>query len=129
MVHFLIPFVLFPIFTSLLQQNPNLRNAADTMGAGRWRIFFRITLPLSMPGVLAGSLLAMIQSLGFFITAALLGGRGDLMIANLIDFYTREVLDWGTASAVAVLLLLLTGSVLLVLGRFAGGMGRMGKTL
>lgn len=127
MVHFLMPFILFPIFTNLLQQNQSIRRAAETMGAGKWRIFFQITLPLSVPGVVAGSLLAMIQSLGFFITAALLGGRGDLMIANLIDFYTKEILDWGTASAVAVLLLVMTGSILAILGRFSGGLTRFGN--
>jgi ABC-type spermidine/putrescine transport system permease subunit I len=97
------------------------------MGAGKWRIFFKITLPLSMPGVVAGSLLAVIQSLGFFVTAALLGGRGDLMIANLIDFYTKEILDWGTASAIAVILLLMTGAMLALLGRFGGGLTRFGN--
>lgn len=127
MVHFLMPFVLFPIFTNLLSQNENIRRAAETMGAGKWRIFFKITLPLSMPGVVAGSLLAVIQSLGFFVTAALLGGRGDLMIANLIDFYTKEILDWGTASAIAVILLLMTGAMLAILGRFGGGLTRFGN--
>ena len=54
MTHYLVPFAVFSILASLLAQNPELRRAAEIMGAGRWRIFSTITLPLSLPGVLAG---------------------------------------------------------------------------
>jgi len=124
--HFLIPFVLFPILTSLLAQNPDLAKAAQIMGAERLRIFLRITLPLSLPGVMAGCLLAMIQSFGFYITAALLGGKADIMMANLVDLYTREILDWNLASAVAVVLLLLSGALIGVLARVRGGEAVLG---
>ena len=124
--HFLIPFVLFPILTSLLAQNPDLAKAARIMGAGRMRIFLKITLPLSMPGVVAGCLLAMIQSFGFFITAALLGGKTDMMMANLVDLYTREILNWNLASAVAVVLLLLSALLIAILARVRGGEAVLG---
>jgi mannopine transport system permease protein len=65
------------------------------MGASRTRIFFRITLPLSVPGVLAGCVITLALSLGSFVTPALLGRRHDLMMASLVDFYTRVSLDWG----------------------------------
>ncbi|SFJ73154.1 putative spermidine/putrescine transport system permease protein [Bosea sp. OK403] len=126
-VHFLVPFVLFPIMTSLLGQNPDLARAAQIMGASRLRIFLRITLPLSLPGVAAGGLLALVQTFGFFITTALLGGRGDLMMANLIDLYTREILNWNLASAVAVTLLALSGGIIFALGRVRGGMSAFGQ--
>jgi len=109
MAHFLIPFVVFPALASLLAQSPELRRAAQIMGAGPVRIFLRITLPLSMPGVLAGGLMSMVISLGVFVTPALLGGKADIMMANLIDFYTRDTLDWNTAAAIAVILLTLSG--------------------
>ena len=124
--HFLIPFVLFPILTSLLAQNPDLAKAAQIMGAGRLRIFLRITLPLSLPGVMAGCLLAMIQSFGFYITASLLGGKSDIMMANLVDLYTREILNWNLASAVAVVLLLLSAMLIAVLARVRGGEAVLG---
>jgi ABC-type spermidine/putrescine transport system permease subunit I len=124
--HFLIPFVMFPILTSLLAQNPDLAKAARIMGAGRLRIFLKITLPLSMPGVVAGCLLAMIQSFGFFITAALLGGKTDMMMANLVDLYTREILNWNLASAVAVVLLLLSALLIAILARVRGGEAVLG---
>jgi putative spermidine/putrescine transport system permease protein len=126
--HFLIPFVLFPILTSLLAQDPNYARAAQVMGAGRLRIFLRITLPLSMPGVVAGAMLAMIQSFGFFITAALLGGRRDMMMANLVDLYTREILNWTLASAVAVVLLVFACILILLLARLKVGQGVLAPT-
>jgi ABC-type spermidine/putrescine transport system permease subunit I len=121
MTHYLIPFAVFSILTSLLAQNPDLRRAAEIMGAGRLRIFLTITLPLSLPGVLAGALLSMILSMGMFVTPALLGGRTDLMISNLIDFDVHETLDWNAASALAVCLMVVTGLFAALLSRVRPG--------
>ena len=118
--NFLIPFAVFPILSSLLNQDPNLRKAAEVMGAGSLRIFWRITFPLSASGVLAGFILTFVLSLGFFATPALLGGRRDMMMANLIDFYTRDTLNWNAASAIAVILLFTSSALLLVLTRVRG---------
>ena len=91
------------------------------MGAGRVRIFWNVTLPLSMPGVLAGVLFCMILSLGMFVTPALLGGRTDLMISNLVDFHVRETLNWNVAAAVSMCLILLTAVFTIMLARIRGG--------
>jgi putative spermidine/putrescine transport system permease protein len=117
MSNFLLPFTVFPILASLLAQNRSLHRVAEIMGAGPIRIFLRITLPLSLPGVLAGVLMAMTLSMGMYITPALLGGRKDLMMANLVDIYTRQTLDWGLASAIAVVLLLMSGILIALLLR------------
>ncbi|MBV7485312.1 ABC transporter permease [Bordetella sp. BOR01] len=117
MTNYLLPFMVLPIMASLLNQNRSLYLAAEIMGAGPLRVFWRITLPLSLPGVYAGVLMCMTLSMGMYITPALLGGRRDMMLANLIDFYTRQTLDWNLASAIAMLLLLLSGLLLWVLGR------------
>lgn len=127
LTHFFIPFMVFPILTSLLAQNPDLAKAAQLMGSGPIRIFARITLPLSMPGVMAGSLLVFIISLGFFITPALLGGRKDLMMANLVDFYTRETLNWTLASSISVILLFLSLFLIFLLSRVPGGKSVLGE--
>jgi putative spermidine/putrescine transport system permease protein len=127
LTHFFIPFMVFPILTSLLAQNPDLAKAAQLMGSGPVRIFTRITLPLSMPGVMAGSLLVFIISLGFFITPALLGGRKDLMMANLVDFYTRETLNWTLASSISVVLLILSLFLIFLLSRVPGGKSVLGE--
>lgn len=104
MTNYLTPLIVFPVLASLLAIDPALYRAAEVMGARPVRVFFTVTLPLSLPGVLAGVLSVAVMSLGFFIVPALMGGRQDLMLANLVDFYTREVLDWNVASAVGVVL-------------------------
>lgn len=123
--NYLIPFVVFPVLANLLAQDSNLRRAAEVMGAGPLRIFWRITFPLSASGVVAAFILTFVLSLGLFATPALLGGRGDMMMANLIDFYTRDTLNWTAASAVAVILLITSALLLVLVSRF-GGAGKLG---
>ena len=121
LTHNYLPYMVFPILVSLLAQNPALRKAAEIMGAGPQRIFWRVTFPLSMPGVLAGVLLTVILTLGQFITPSLLGGRKDLMMANLIDFHIKEAMDWGMASTISIVLMVLSSLVLLLLAKVRGG--------
>ena len=121
LTHFLVPFMVFAILPSLLSQPPELRRAAEVMGAGRIRIFCAITLPLSLPGVVAGLLICFILALGTFVTPALLGGRTDLMIANLIDFHIHETLDWNLGAALAILLAVITAICTLAISRVRGG--------
>ncbi|CAD7037674.1 ABC transporter permease [Pseudorhizobium endolithicum] len=111
MTNYLTPFVVFPILASLLAIDPAVYRAATVMGAGPVRIFFTVTLPLSLPGIIAALSSVMVMGLGFFVIPALLGGPRDAMLSNLVDFYTRETLDWNMASAAGVLLL---GLVVLV---------------
>jgi len=117
MVHFLIPFTVFPILNNLLNQPTELRRAALVMGAKRWQLFFKVTLPLSLPAVAAAAIMAAVLSIGVFVTPALLGGRRDTMVANLIDYYTREVLDWNAAAALSILLLLVAGALIWAVSR------------
>lgn len=121
MSHFLIPFLVFPILASLQKQPPELAKAAATMGAGKLRIFLRITLPLSMPGIIAGVLLVFIISLSFYVIPATLGGRKDIMISNLVNFYSREILDWRMASAVAMVIITVTVCASILLSKVRGG--------
>ncbi|SAK66128.1 ABC transporter permease [Caballeronia ptereochthonis] len=121
MTNYLLPFMVLPILTSLASQNRNLKFAAEMMGAGPWMIFARITLPLSMPGVIAGVLMCLTLSMGMYITPALLGGPRDMMLANLIDFYTRQTLDWTLAASIAMMLLVLSAVLIAMLGRVQRG--------
>jgi molybdate transport system permease protein len=84
---------------------PQYEGVAWTLGASPLRTFWRVTLPLSLPGVAAGALLVFIVALGFFITPALLGGPKQMMISNLIEFSVRQVLNWPFAFALANTLL------------------------
>ncbi|MFD2139548.1 ABC transporter permease [Ancylobacter oerskovii] len=126
MINFLLPFMILSILGSLLALDRRLILAAETMGAGPLRIFWKITLPLSLPGVLAGVLINVTLSIGMYITPALLGGRQDMMVANLVDFYTRQTLDWTAASATAVALLILSGLLVALLGKVRGASGLAG---
>jgi mannopine transport system permease protein len=117
MAHYLLPFMILAILNSLLAQDSQLKRAAEIVGAGKVRTFVNVTLPLSAPGIAAGCLMCFILSLGMFITPALLGGRADVMISNVIEFSVRQTLNWGLASALAVALILLTGVMMALLAR------------
>jgi ABC-type spermidine/putrescine transport system permease subunit I len=121
MSHYLICFAMFPILTNLLAQPTGLRRAAAIMGASKWQTFRRVTFPLSLPGVLSSALLVFILSLGFYIMPALLGGLHDLMLSNLVDFYTSEAINWPMASALAVLLTAAAALAALALSFVPGG--------
>ncbi len=121
MTHYLVPFLMLTILTSLRSIPPELPRAAAIMGAGRFTTFRKVILPLSLPGVMAGCTLVFILSLGFYVVPALLGGRQDVMLANLVEFYMREALDWHTASAIAMILLLAAGVIAMALSRTRAG--------
>lgn len=104
MTNFLVPFVVLPVLASLLAIDHALYRAASIMGAKPARIFWTITVPMSLPGVFAGLLSIFVMSLGAFIVPGLLGGPQDQMLSNLVNFYNREVLDWPKASAISVVL-------------------------
>lgn len=114
MVQVLLPFAILPIYASLRNIDPRLLAAARVMGAGSWRRFRSVTLPLSLPGVAAAGLLVFVQALGFFITPALLGGSRVITLAMVIETQVVDLLDWSLASALAMVLLVVT--VVLVIG-------------
>src|SRR5262249_14281797 len=113
----LLPFMVLPIYSVMKGIDVELLKAAQNLGADRQQSFLRVYLPLSLPGVAAGCLLVFVTALGFFVTPALLGGRGDMMIAMLIETQVRELLDWEFASALSVTLLVLTAGTLLIVQR------------
>jgi ABC-type spermidine/putrescine transport system permease subunit I len=126
MVNMLLPYMIFPVLTALLAIPAELRHASASLGAPPGRTFWRVTLPLSMPGVAAGALLVFIVSLGFFITPALLGGPRQMMVSNLIEFSVRQVLNWPFAFALANTLLI--GTLALYAVYIRALEGRMPRT-
>lgn len=115
MVHVLLPFMVLSIYSVLKGIDPNLKLAAYTLGANKIITFLRVTLPLSLPGVLGGVIFVFVLSLGFFITPALLGGPKVMMIATLIESQINELNNWNFAAAIALILLACT---LIILGTF-----------
>ena len=120
MVHMMLPFMILAILGVMKGIDLGLLKAAASLGAGSFQTFVRVYFPLTLPGVAAGSLLVFIFSLGFFITPALLGGRGDMMISMLIEAQVSELLNWGFGSALAVILLVTTLILFYVYNRFLG---------
>jgi putative spermidine/putrescine transport system permease protein len=106
LIHILMPYMVFPIFSSLAALDVNVERAASTLGAKPWRVFFEVTLPLSRPGVLMGSALVFTLTAGAVVTPALLGGRDSKVLGQLIYELATTVLNWPLASAVASILLL-----------------------
>jgi len=119
MVHILLPFMLLPLITTMRRIDPTLLRAGRILGAGPVRLFLRVYLPLSRPGVNAGVALVFITSLGFFITPSLLGGGRTNMAAMIIEQEADTYLDWPLASAIATILLVLTLAIYLAYGRLA----------
>ncbi len=108
MIHVLLPFAILPIFATLKTLPPDYRRAAANLGANPAQVFLRIILPLSLPGVFAGGLLCFVLALGFYITPALLGGPGSMLMATLIGQQTTVLLDWPFAAALSTVLLAVT---------------------
>ena len=106
-VYSYLPFMILPLYSNLEKHDLTLLEAAQDLGSGPIRSFMRITLPLSMPGVIAGSLLVFIPAVGEYVIPSLLGRTDQLMIATLLsdEFFRNR--DWPKASAVAIVLLLL----------------------
>jgi spermidine/putrescine transport system permease protein len=104
MVYVHLPFMILPLYTNLEKHDPALLEAAQDLGAGAWTRFWRITFPLSLPGIFSGSALVFIPVLGMFAVPELLGGTGDVLIGNLIKQQFLEDRDWPLGSALSILL-------------------------
>ena len=119
MTHVLLPFMVLPIFSVISAIPKNLMPAAASMGAPPLRAFWRVLLPLSMPGLLAGSLLVFMVAIGYYITPALVGGPNDQMISSIIAFYALQTANWGMAGALGLILLCVTTVLYLLYGRLS----------
>jgi len=106
LVHLLIPFMTFPIFSSLAGQDPHLVPAASTLGARPVRAFLEVTLPLSRAGVVMGSALVFTLTAGAVVTPALLGGRNVMMMGQMIYQLVLSTLNWPLGATFAVVLVL-----------------------
>lgn len=108
MVYVLLPYMVLTLYATMKAIDPSLMRAARGMGAGPVYAFRRIYFPLSIHGVVSGSLIVFILAIGFFITPALMGGPTDVMIAMLIERSVEIMFDWSGAAVMALLLLVAT---------------------
>jgi spermidine/putrescine transport system permease protein len=112
LTHIYTPFVFLPIYAALEHIPRPLVEASQDLGAGRAQTFFRIILPLSMPGLLAGATFAFVLSLGDFLAPLLVGGPSGTMIANVVQSLFGAAFDWPLGAAISVCILIITISLL-----------------
>ena len=117
LTHIYTPFVILPLYASLEHIPRNLIEASHDLGASPRATFFRVILPLSLPGLLAGATFAFVLTLGDFLGPLLVGGPSSIMIANIVQSLFGTAYDWPLGSAISVSILLLTISLLFVTER------------
>ena len=120
MVYSYLPFMILPLYASLEKFDTRLKEAAKDLGASRWDTFWRVTFPLSMPGVIAGSILVFIPSAGEFVIPQLLGGSRTVMTGSLIQSQFGSARDWAFGSALSVMLAVLLLAAILFYVRRVG---------
>jgi len=120
MVHALMPLAVLTMLSVMENIDRNLPRAASTLGAPPGTAFWKIYFPLSMPGVAAAAIMVFVTAIGFFITPALLGGRRETMITQIIIDQVQQTMDWEFAGAVSVLLLVVVLAVFAVYNKVLG---------
>ena len=119
-VYSYLPFMILPLYANLEKHDGALLEAAADLGARPFTAFLRVTLPLSMPGIIAGSLLVFIPAVGEYVVPSLLGRTDQLMIGRVLSDEFFENRDWPLASAVAILMLLLLVVPIMLFQRSGG---------
>ncbi|WP_062116220.1 ABC transporter permease [Aureimonas sp. AU40] len=117
-VHILLPFMILPLQATMAKIPRDLLTAGASLGGGPLHVFRRVFLPLSLPGILAGSTLVFVLCLGFYITPELMGGGRTVMVSMVISRNIELYQAWGAASAVSVTLLAIVGAIFWTVSRF-----------
>jgi len=124
LAHAWAPFAILPIFVSLQKIDPSLLEAATDLGNSAFESFLRVTLPLTVPGIIAASLIIFIPTVGDYVTPSLVGGSDGKMIANLIQVQFGAANNWPLGATMSLLAMLSVGFVALVFVISATGLGR-----
>lgn len=129
MVHYMLPYAILPIYANMNGIDQSLLRAARALGANRWRSFWWVFFPQSLPGLAGAGILVMIFSLGFYITPAILGGGRVVMIAEYISIQISETLRWGVATMLATVLVAVVVALTIWMSRYlkvGGGLAAKG---
>ena len=114
MVHIMVPFLILPVYGSMKAINQDYLKASSNLGATPSQSFWQVFFPLSLPGLFAGTLIVFVLCLGFYVTPAVLGGGKVIMVSMQITNNIELFFNWGAASALGVVLLIITMTILLV---------------
>ena len=106
------------IFANLVQISPNYRKAAADLGASSWQAFWRITLPLSIPGVMVGAFLTIVLTLGDYITPQILGGFREVLLPQAIMMQIQRLADFPMASAMSLVLMVVISIIFMMFSRW-----------
>ena len=120
MTHILLPFMILPLYSVMKTISPAYMRAARSLGANPVTAFVRVYIPQTIPGVGAGGILVFILAIGYYITPALVGGRGGQLISNYIAYHMQQSLNWGLAAAIATILLAGVMALYLLYNRIVG---------
>ncbi|MPS31624.1 MULTISPECIES: spermidine/putrescine ABC transporter permease PotB [unclassified Salinivibrio] len=124
LVYILLPFMILPLYSSIEKLDRSYLEAARDLGANKFQCFVRVILPLTTPGIIAGSLLVILPALGMFYVSDLLGGAKNLLIGNVIKSQILNVRDWPFGSAASISLTVLMGLLLFAYWRVGKWMNR-----
>lgn len=120
MTHILLPFMILPLYSVMQTIPPSYVRAAKSLGANDWTAFRRVYFPQSIPGIGAGSILVFIMSIGYYITPEIVGGTQGVFISNRIAYHISSSLNWGLASALGAILLLVVLLLYWLYDKFVG---------
>jgi spermidine/putrescine transport system permease protein len=124
--YILLPFMVLPLYSALEKVDDRLLQAAKDLGAGPMNRFWRVTVPLTAPGIVAGCLMVLLPAMGMFYISDLLGGAKNLLLGNVIKTQFLQTRDWPFGSAFSVLLIVLLGFMLWLYFRAAKFVSRQG---
>ena len=113
LVYSLLPFMILPLYANIEKLDSRLLDAARDLGANYLRVFYKIVLPLTLPGIIAGSMLVFLPAMSMFFIPDLLGGSKTMLVGNLIQNQFLAARNWPVGSSVSILLTLLMGLMLL----------------
>jgi spermidine/putrescine transport system permease protein len=114
LVYALLPFMILPLYATLEKFDNRLIEAAKDLGANKIRVFFKIILPMTLPGIIAGCMLVFLPAMGLFYIPDLLGGAKSLLVGNLIKNQFLSVMDWPFGSAASVILTIIMGLIIAI---------------
>ncbi len=120
MVHFLIPYAVFPLFAAMSSFDRRLIMAARSVGASTWRAFVDVYLPGTLPALFGAGVLVFIFGLGFFVTPAILGGGKVVMLSEYVSVAVLQTLRWSLAGALSMVLLISTVALIYLASRVVG---------
>lgn len=124
MAYVYLPMMVLPMYAAIDRFDTRLLEAAYDLFANRWQALAHVVLPVIRPGILAGSILVFVPSLGAYVTPRVLGGGKNMMIGNFIELQFGQGQNWPLGAALAVLLLVAVGLALAIYVRVLGGTGR-----